>query len=244
MMRPCATRKEENVRKVKLEGRRGKKTHVGSLVVLDDAAESTLSGAEGTVEHVNVDLLRVALLLDTATNLEGTGFCEEVEVSECKEKEKRSKGRTVVGAVRDGDELLVFSLMREPRLKVVLLRRRVVERTRNDRDELVGKTKGLVERLRVGDHRVEHLPRRARVGDAELLDLFKLVHTEDTENVATGGTGFLAEAGRVTGVLDRELFVRLVEPLVGVHGGNRLLRSRNEVLLLVLVRALELSRVI
>ena len=64
--------------------------------------------------------------------------------------------------------------------------------------------------------------------------------SEDTENVATGGAGFLTEAGRVAGVLDRELLVGLVEPFVGVEGRDRLFRGGNEVFFGVLVRTLEL----
>lgn len=75
-----------------------------------------------------------------------------------------------------------------------------------------------------------------------LLNLLELVDTEDTENVTTRRAGLLAEAGRVAGVLDRELLGRLLEPLVGVHGRDGLLRRRDEVLLRVLVRALELRR--
>ena len=49
--------------------------YIGSLVVLDEAAEGALGGAEGAVEHVRVDLLRVALLLDAAADLECSRLC-------------------------------------------------------------------------------------------------------------------------------------------------------------------------
>ena len=45
------------------------------MVVLDNAAERALSGAEGAVQHVDVDLAGVALLLDTASDLEGPRLC-------------------------------------------------------------------------------------------------------------------------------------------------------------------------
>lgn len=58
--------------------------------------------------------------------------------------------------------------MGEPSFEIVLLGSGVVEGTRNDRDELVRESEGLVKGFRVGDHVVEHLPRGGRVGDAEL----------------------------------------------------------------------------
>jgi hypothetical protein len=49
--------------------------HFGSLVVFDDAAESSLGSAESSVEHVNVHLLGISLLFDTASDLECSRFC-------------------------------------------------------------------------------------------------------------------------------------------------------------------------
>lgn len=76
---------------------------------------------------------------------------------------------TVVGAVRDGDQFLVLSLVREPSLEVVFLGGRVVESSGDNRDELVRESERLVEGFRVGDHVIEHLPGRRRVGDTELM---------------------------------------------------------------------------
>ena len=49
--------------------------HVGRLPVLDDAAQRALGGAERAVEHVDVFLTRVALLLDAAPDLERARLC-------------------------------------------------------------------------------------------------------------------------------------------------------------------------
>lgn len=53
-------------------------THLGSLVVFNDAAERTLRRRESTIEQVHVDLLRVTLLLGTASDLECSRFCSFV----------------------------------------------------------------------------------------------------------------------------------------------------------------------
>lgn len=130
---------------------------------------------------------------------------------------------TVVRAVRARDELLVRALEGEPRLEVVLLRRREVERAGDDSDDAVGDAEALVERLRGADHLVEHLPALLWGRHAELLDLLELVHPEDAPHVAPGRAGLLAEAGRVAGVLERELRLWRLEPLARVKGRNGLL---------------------
>lgn len=147
-------------------------TDLGSLVVLDNAAKSTLGGAKSSVEHVSVHLLGVALLLDTAADLERARLCsvrrEDERISERPRVQRQQRKLTVVRAVGNGDELLVLSLVREPCLEIVLLGSGVVEGARDDGDELVWEAEGLVEALGVGDHVVEHLPGGRRVGDAEL----------------------------------------------------------------------------
>jgi hypothetical protein len=71
-------------------------------------------------------------------------------------------------AVRNGLELLVGSLVREPSLDVVLDGSGVVEGPRYDGDDSVRKAEGLVEALGVGGHGLEHLHRLLGLGDAEL----------------------------------------------------------------------------
>ena len=64
----------------------------------------------------------------------------------------------VVGAVGAGDELLVLALEGEPGLEIVLLGGSVVERTRDNANNAVGKAEGLVELLGSVDHLVEVSP--------------------------------------------------------------------------------------
>lgn len=64
----------------------------------------------------------------------------------------------VVCAVGAGNELLVFALEGEPGFEVVFLCGRVVQGTGHDRDNLVGKAKGLVELFGGGNHLVKGLP--------------------------------------------------------------------------------------
>ena len=77
----------------------------------------------------------------------------------------------------------------------------------------------------VGEHRVLHLGRGVALGarDAELLDLLKLMHAEDTKLVPPMGAGFLPEASRVPGILDRE--VAFGEPVVVVVSADWLFRK-------------------
>ena len=48
---------------------RGVDTYLRGLVVLDDAAECTLSRTERTVQHVHVELARLVFVLETASDL-------------------------------------------------------------------------------------------------------------------------------------------------------------------------------
>lgn len=94
--------------------------YILSLVVLQDAAQCSLSGTESSIQRVNVCLLRVGFL-STVTNLQFSGL--------------------VVCAVGAGNELLVFALEGEPGFEVVFLRGCVVQGTGHDRDYLVREPK-------------------------------------------------------------------------------------------------------
>ena len=76
--------------------------------------------------------------------MSGILFEERYEISNIRCRDKRSE-RTVVRAIRNGDQLLVLFLEREPRFQVVLLGRCIVERARDDADDLIRQLKGLVE---------------------------------------------------------------------------------------------------
>ena len=107
---------------------------------------------------------------------------------------------TVIGTVAARDQLLVLSLHGEPCLEVVLDRSGIVQSSRNDLRDSVGETERLVERLGVFEHVLEHGRGVFRLGDAELLNLLELMHSEDTPSIPSVGTGFLSETGRVSGV--------------------------------------------
>ena len=144
-----------------------------------------------------------------------------------------SKARTVISAVRARHELLVSTLEWEPRLQIVLLRRSKIQRAANNSHKPIRDLQALVKALGVGDHAVEHLPALLRIGDAELLDLLKLVHAEDAPHVAPGAAGFFAEARRVACVLHGKLGVGRLEPFFAVEGGDGLFGGSNQVLLVV-----------
>ena len=61
------------------------------------------------------------------------------------------------------------------------------------------------------------------------FDFLELVNTEDTPHISTGRPSFFTEAGRVTGVFDRQLGLRRVKPLFGVEGGDGLFRGSDKV---------------
>lgn len=184
-----------------LAQRLGNLDTLGGLEVLEDSADGAGGGGQGGVEAVDVGLLDVGLLLDAKADLEVAGL--------------------VVGAVGARDELLELALVGEPSLEIELLGGRVVEGARDDGDDAVRDAERLVEGLRVGDHVVEHLPRLLGLGDAELLDLGELVDAEDAPDILAMGTGLLAEASGITGVLQGEVLG--LEPLVAVEGGDGLL---------------------
>jgi hypothetical protein len=114
------------------------------------------------------------------------------------------------------------ALERKPSLEIVLLGGGEVEGTRNDGDDPVRDFKRLVEFLRGSHHRVKRLPRLIRFGYTELLDLFKLMDAEDPPHISTSRSSFFAETGRVSGILNWELFLRALKPLVGMERGNGL----------------------
>lgn len=103
---------------------------------------------------MHIGLLQIGGLLGTVTNLQGAGL--------------------VIGAVGAGDKFLVLLLEGEPSLQVVLLRSGVVESTRDNGDNLVGKTQGLVELLGGVHHVLKRLPRVLGLSKDELLDLERM----------------------------------------------------------------------
>mmetsp|Transcript_115027 Transcript_115027/g.330461 ORF Transcript_115027/g.330461 Transcript_115027/m.330461 type:complete len:325 (+) Transcript_115027:568-1542(+) len=73
------------------------------------------------------------------------------------------------------------------------------------------------------------LPGLLRLGQHELLDLLELVYPEDATNIPAGAAGLPAEARRNAHVPERE--PRPIEALSPVEGGDRLLRSGDQVLI-------------
>lgn len=140
---------------------------------------------------------------------------------------------TVVRAVRARDQLLIRALEREPCLQIILLTRCQVQRSRYDGHDAVRDLQALIELFRSANHRVERVPALLRLGDAELLDLLELVHTEDAPHISSGGSCLFAETGGVAGVFDGELRLGRIEPFVGVVCGYGLFGGGDEVLLVI-----------
>mmetsp|Transcript_103210 Transcript_103210/g.258772 ORF Transcript_103210/g.258772 Transcript_103210/m.258772 type:complete len:256 (+) Transcript_103210:162-929(+) len=155
------------------------------LVILDQAAQCTLGCTKGAVEHVAEGVL----FLEATFGAHRPGL--------------------IVQTIRARYKLPVLTLAlviaREPTLKVVFLGRGIVQLTRHDRNSPVRDTQGLVELLCQVDHLVVLLPRLLGLDESKLLDLLKLVHTEDPTDVATAAAGLAAEARGHANVTLREI---------------------------------------
>ena len=143
------------------------------------------------------------------------------------------RARLVVRAVRARHQLAVRAVPGEPALQVVLLRRRVVQRARHDVHHAVRQVQRLVELATVLDHVLVHVPALLRLADHELLHLVELVHAEDAPRVLPVRARLLPEVRREARVLQRQ--VLLVQPLAHVVPADRLLRRRDQVLLVALL---------
>lgn len=150
------------------------------LVVLQNAAQGSLGGAKSGVEAVDVLLLSLVLLLDAASDLKVSGL--------------------VIGTVGARNKLLVLLLEGEPSLEIILLGGGVVQLAGDNGHNSVGKTQRLVELLGGINHSVKLLPRLFGVGDAELLNLLKLVDSEDSPGVLAVRASLTSETGGVASV--------------------------------------------
>lgn len=74
-----------------------------------------------------------------------------------------------------------------------------------------------------------------------LFHFFKLMDSKDAEHISSTGTSFFTEARRVARVFQWQLICWGLKPFVRMQGRDRLLRSSNEVFLLVLFRSRNLG---
>jgi len=106
------------------------------LIVLENTTHGTGSGAHCTVEHVDVHL--IVGVFESISCLKST--------------------RLIISAVRAGDKFSVSIIAREPGFKIVLHGCSIIKFTRHDIDNLITKTKTLVEFLRSLDHAIKLVP--------------------------------------------------------------------------------------
>src|SRR5436190_21384608 len=123
--------------------------------------------------------------------------------------------RLVVGRVRAGGELAEALLTGQPRLDVVLLRRRRTEIVCSNVHHPVGHAEVLHDALL--DREQPFVLGRRVLGpnEREQLDLVQLVHAKDAACVPPRGARLAAEAGREAGVADRQR--GLLEYVAGVQ---------------------------
>lgn len=129
------------------------------LVVLQNTAQRARQRTQRRVQHVDVLLVLVRLLRRATANLH--------------------RARLVIGAVTARHQLAIRVVAGEPALQVVLLGGSVVQRARNDVDDVVGKSERLVELATVLDHVFVHVPTLLRLANHKLLHLVELVNAED-----------------------------------------------------------------
>lgn len=102
------------------------------------------------------------------------------------------------------DELVLFALTRNSTFQCREGHRHT-QRSANNGNDLVRQSQALVKLFARSQHVLKRLPALFRVSDDELLDLLKLVDTEDAPRVFAVRTGFFTEVGGVAGVLDGEV---------------------------------------
>lgn len=113
-------------------------TYIFLLVVLENTAKGALSGAQSSVQCMNISLLQISSFLNTITNLEGA--------------------RLIIEAVGARDKFLELLLEWEPGLEIIFLGCCIVQCARNNGDNLVREAQGLVELLRGRHHVFKGLP--------------------------------------------------------------------------------------
>mmetsp|Transcript_3106 Transcript_3106/g.6257 ORF Transcript_3106/g.6257 Transcript_3106/m.6257 type:complete len:446 (-) Transcript_3106:82-1419(-) len=139
--------------------------------------------------------------------------------------------RLKIRAIRTTNQLPVRLLSRKPRLQIVLLDRRVVERPGHDAYHPIRKPQTLVKLLGRVDHPVLLFRRLLEIvlDDAKLLDLLELMHPENTPDIPSRTARLLPETRADPRVPQWERL--LLDPLVPVISANGLFRRGDEVLL-------------
>lgn len=112
------------------------------------------------------------------------------------------------------DELPIGIIAGEPCLEIILFGSGIIERPRDNIDNLVRELEEPHKLLRSGDHLLVQCPGVLRLSQDKLLDFLKLMDSEDAPRIFPMGSGLLPEAGRRARVLNRQRF--LVDPFLAV----------------------------
>ena len=143
-----------------------------------------------------------------------------------------------VSAVGTRNQLSVRIVPREPRFQVKFTRSCVVQSSRHDIHHSVRQIQLLVELLRYRDHLLLFSPtvflfsltiylRRYH----KLLDFLKLMHSEYSPVIFSGGSCFFSEASRASSKSHRHFFI--FYPFFSVHAWDRLFTSSNQVVFII-----------
>ena len=150
--------------------------------------------------------------------------CGVSSAAACRAVPDPEAARLVVRRVRARRHLAVALLEREPRLDVVLLRRRRAEVAGRDVHDAIREAERLQEPFLELEHPLVLVPRRLGLDEDEHLDLVELVDAEHPARVLPRRARLPAKARREARVAEREL----LEDLAHVQRGERHLRRTGE----------------
>ena len=96
-------------------------------------------------------------------------------------------------AIATGNEFSILALSGKPYFQIVLLCRNSPQVTRTHVDNSIGQVKELEQFLNILNHHLMFDPRFLGLREDELLNLFKLMYTEDPFCISTVSSSFFPE---------------------------------------------------
>jgi hypothetical protein len=192
----------------------GNDNSLGSLVGLQQTANTSTGSTESGVQNMTVSSpsRQVLLYASLATASDADSTC------------------LIIRTIAATDQFTVGSLPGEPSFQIILFDGRIVEFATDQTDDTVSESQGFVEFLSSFQHfllfRLGFF--EIVLGQTELFNLFKLMDSEDSANILSRRTSLFTEAGRNTGVSNRQ--GALLDPFVLVVGTNGLFGGGNQIL--------------
>jgi len=133
----------------------------------------------------------------------------------------------IVSTVRARNKFSISSVSWEPCLEIVFFGSCVIESSRNNSNDLIGKSERLHEFFWDLDHVFMSLPRIFRFCDDKLFNFLELMHSENTPGIFSVGTCLFSEARTSSCVLDGQL--SLLKPLSSMQSRDGLFWGSNQI---------------